>query len=85
VFAGPQVIPEVADDFDKLFFTDSDNPYIEDNELWRVKYSNADLNMVVNGRLMDINGVDKMYKPVSLEYNVPSRHFTAIFNVFVMM
>lgn len=34
---------------------------------------------------MDINGIDKVYKPVEDRYDVYSRHFTAIFNVFVMM
>ncbi|EAS05962.2 calcium-translocating P-type ATPase, PMCA-type protein (macronuclear) [Tetrahymena thermophila SB210] len=85
IFAGPDFIPEYSDDFDHRFIGDKKNPYYSTGEFWRTKYSNPQGTKVVQGRLMDINGVDKMYKPVMDEYNVPSRHFTCIFNVFVMM
>lgn len=47
LFAGPDFIPEYSDDFDKKFFTDSENPYIKTLELWRCKYSNKEMTHVV--------------------------------------
>ncbi|KAL4476839.1 hypothetical protein ABPG72_010676 [Tetrahymena utriculariae] len=85
IFAGPDFLPEYSDDFDHRFYGDTNNPYFSTGEFWRTKYSNPQRTKLVQGRLMDLNGVDKMYQSVYDEYKVPSRHFTCIFNVFVMM
>lgn len=85
VFVGTEFIPETSDSFDDVFMNDSGNPYASTNEHWKVKYATAELNRVANGRLMDINGTDPVYEPAYKKYDVHSRHFTAIFNVFVMM
>lgn len=85
VFLGPQFLPEYSDSFDEKFLKDSGNPYARTGEYWKVKYSSAEMTHVVNGRLMDVNGTDPMYEPAYKKYDVHSRHFTAIFNVFVMM
>lgn len=82
---GDQFIPESADSFDDKFLDDLENPYAKDSMRWKVKYSSSSKTHVVNGRLMDVNGIDPMYKPVFDIYDKHSRHFTAIFNVFVML
>lgn len=85
VFVGTEFLPEYPDAFDEKFMKDPTNPYASTNEHWKVKYATAELNRVTNGRLMDINGTDPVYEPAYKKYDVHSRHFTAIFNVFVMM
>ena len=85
VFAGDKFLPEFRDSFDDKIFFDNKNPYIAIGERWKAKYSDSTLRFVVQGRLDDINGYDELYRPVKKAYDVPSRHFTYIFNVFVMM
>ncbi len=85
LFAGDQFIPEESDDFDKKFFTDPKNPYAKSGELWHVKYSSKDMKYVTQGFLRTIDGKTEKYSLVYDLYSVPSRHFTVIFNTFVMM
>ncbi len=75
VFAGEYFIPEYKDDYDNGKFLN--NP--------GAKWHDATIGGTVrSGRMLKINGDDD-YEPIYDEYKVYSRHFTFIFNTFVMM
>ncbi|CAD8172417.1 unnamed protein product [Paramecium octaurelia] len=89
VFLAPQFIPEYKDGFDdRLDDWLVDNNYNEfpsnlDHPKYNLDYYPEQL-MVRSGRMLTVDGKED-YEPVYREFMVPSRHFTFIFNMFVMM
>lgn len=91
-FAGPAFIPEYEDHFDTvlLAMTTDDETRLRDKGYTGsmglgIKYEDGSLNTVRSGRRFDYSGNDPDYpKTLDKEYS-PSRHFTFIFNAFVMM
>jgi Ca2+ transporting ATPase len=77
VFLGEWFIPESPDQFDDLLGSDN----------LQLKYNAGvvDGGHVVNGRLYSILSSTPQYKTTLDQYGVPSRHFTVVFNSFVMM
>lgn len=74
-FTGEYFIPEYVDSLDSTKFANDPG----------AKWHNGVVGGTVrNGRQHYVNG-DKDYLQVFDEYDVHSRHFTLIFNVFVMM
>jgi Ca2+ transporting ATPase len=75
VFAGEMFIPEYPDDFDNEIGTDLG-----------VKYHNGIVNggTIRSGRAIYVNG-DLDYLPIYEQYHVHSRHYTFVFNTFVML
>ena len=49
------------------------------------KYSNKDRKYIRSGRDKSLDGKTEEYKLVNDTYDIYSRHFTIIFNVFVCM
>lgn len=80
VFKGETFLPEVSDSWDNE---------IKGNKIfgdwWKAKYSNAEMSLVRSGRNMNYDGTTKEYQLVYDEFSQPSRHFTAVFNIFVCM
>lgn len=75
VFAGEKIIPEYVDSLDTTTF--AANP--------EYKWHNGIVGGTVrSGRMKHING-DEDYQPVYDEFRIHSRHYTFIFNTFVMM
>lgn len=75
VFAGEQFIPEFRDSYDNSLFAAHPS--------W--KWNKGILGGTVrSGRLITVSG-DNDYEPIFEETGVYSRHFTFIFNAFVMM
>jgi Ca2+ transporting ATPase len=50
-----------------------------------VRYNDASLSTVTSGREKSYSGLDEQYSLVETIFDTPSRHFTYIFNVFVML
>ena len=50
-----------------------------------MKYSNKEKDLIVSGRFYDYNGYTDKYLTIFNDFNCYSRHFTYVFNVFVMM
>ncbi len=50
-----------------------------------MRYSDASETTVASGRLYDATGAIKRYQCVLDVFEVPSRHFTIIFNTFVLL
>lgn len=75
VFAGDQLIPEYEDSYDTGIFASHPEYKWKDGIIGGT---------VRSGRLNLINGEDD-YAPIYSEYRIFSRHFTFIFNTFVMM
>lgn len=75
VFAGEKFIPEYEDSYDSGIFANHPEYKWHDGVVGGT---------VRSGRLYYFNG-DKDYEAVLEEYGVHSRHFTFIFNAFVMM
>jgi Ca2+ transporting ATPase len=75
VFAGELFIPEFPDDFDAVIGTNLN-----------AKYYNGIVTggTVRSGRDIFVNG-DPDYKPIYEQYRVDSRHYTFVFNTFVML
>lgn len=74
VFTGDQWIPESPDTFDDIIGQDLG-----------AKYANGLINTTVrSGRFKDVSG-GYDYMPIFDKYHTYSRHFTFIFNTFVMM
>lgn len=71
VFAGEQIIPEYADDFDTTAG-------------FQREYKYTDAGMARSGRYVFING-DPDYETILEATDNYSRHFTFVFNAFVMM
>ena len=81
IFDGENFLPEYADDFDARILTSSQsNSAIN----MSYKYSDTGLTKIRSGRYKSLNGLKDEYALVYKEFTVPSRHFTYIFNVFVM-
>lgn len=75
VFLGENFIPETPDDFDNLIAPN-----------FSYKYKGGVVGgTVASGRLWGIFSNKKDYAIAMAEYGVPSRHFTVVFNSFVMM
>jgi Ca2+ transporting ATPase len=75
IFAGEHIIPEYEDSYDTTIF--AAHP--------EYKWADGIIGGTVrSGRLRHING-DEDYQQVYLQYRIFSRHFTFIFNTFVMM
>jgi Ca2+ transporting ATPase len=75
VFAGEKIIPEYVDSFDTTTF--AANP--------EYKWHNGIVGGTVrSGRMKYVNGDDD-YQPVYDKLRIHSRHYTFIFNTFVMM
>lgn len=79
-FAGEFFLPEYKDDFDSS--TDlGDIMFVN-----VYKYSDADHTLVHSGRLRTYSGQDDDYsEKLAFDEFTPSRHFTMVFNVFVML
>lgn len=77
VFLGEWFLPEFPDDFDSLLGSSS----------LQCKYNGGvvDGGKVASGRLYGVFSSVPQYKSVLELYRVPSRHFTIVFNTFVMM
>lgn len=43
------------------------------------------MKLVTIGRLKGYDGIEKLYMSVEKIFRIPSRHYTYIFNVFVML
>ena len=88
IFLAPDFVPEYSDAFDTRISEWSSNTNNTDivTKLYHPKY-NLDYYpeqlMIRSGRMLTVAGDD--YEPVYREFMVPSRHFTFIFNMFVMM
>lgn len=52
---------------------------------YRVRYSDESMKLVTIGRLKGYDGIEKLYMSVEKLFRIPSRHYTYIFNVFVML
>jgi Ca2+ transporting ATPase len=51
-----------------------------------VRYLNSDMKMVTSGRKKNYDGIEKLYYEVEKLFSkAPSRHFTYVFNIFVML
>lgn len=75
VFSGEKWIPEARDEYD-------DKEFLGKPEL---KWHNGEIGGTVrSGRFYQLNGDEDFY-PIHKEYNMYSRHFTFVFNTFVMM
>lgn len=75
VFAGEKFIPESVDSFDTGVF--ANHP--------EYKWSDGIIGGTIrSGRMRTISG-EHDYYPIFAEYKIVSRHFTFIFNTFVMM
>ena len=75
IFAGEYIIPEYVDKYDSTLF--ASNP----EHKWLDGIVGG---TVRSGRLKMVDGSDD-YMPVYEEFQLYSRHFTFIFNAFVMM
>ncbi len=74
LFLGQHIIPEQVDEFDSVIGFDL-----------QAKYQDGVVGgTVVNGCFYDLGG-DPKYEPTFHKYGVYSRHFTFIFNSFVML
>lgn len=76
VFIGDQFIPEYPGSYDEKYFAD----HLD----WKYKDGVILNGHVRSGRFNYLNG-DKDYKIVYENLHIFSRHFTFIFNTFVMM
>lgn len=75
IFSGETFIPEYVDSFDSTIF--AAHP--------EYKWANGVVGGTVrSGRFFTISGITD-YEPIFLEFGTYSRHFTFIFNTFVMM
>lgn len=74
MFSGHLIIPEYADEFDNLIGNDLNAKY----------YMGQSEGTVANGMFYTLSGEDN-YITYFNKYKVHSRHFTFIFNTFVMM
>lgn len=72
IFLADRFIPEYPGAYDQTYFAG------------RPEYKYTIMGTVRSGRLNYING-DKDYYPIFTELHIYSRHFTFIFNTFVMM
>ena len=52
---------------------------------YKVRYSDEPMKLVTIGRLKGYDGIEKLYMSVEKIFRTPSRHYTYIFNVFVML
>jgi len=53
---------------------------------YKVRYSDESMKLVTIGRLKGYDGIEKLYMSVEKAFSgVPSRHYTYIFNIFVML
>lgn len=75
-FAGETFLPEYPDYLDTYL--------VSKNMPASTKYGDADKTLVCNGRYKSLDGKVKEYEDKFLQVG-PSRHFTYIFNIFVMM
>ncbi len=75
VFAGEHIIPESADDFDVLLGSSK----------LGYKYKDGIVGGTVRSGRMYLIGNGEDYMTVWKTYHLYSRHFTFIFNTFVMM
>ena len=50
-----------------------------------IRYSDSSMKFVTSGRLKAINGLTNNYNVIERKFKTPSRHYTYIFNTFVMM
>ncbi len=75
VFAGEEFIPEYEDSYDTTIFAAHPEYKWEDGIIGGT---------VRSGRFKFVNG-EKDYQDVFLAHRIFSRHFTFIFNTFVMM
>ena len=71
LFTGEYIIPEFADDYDT-------------SDGFQTSYKYTETGMARSGRMIYIDGTDD-YQSIYDTTSVYSRHFTFIFNVFVMM
>lgn len=87
VFGGESFLPEYEDALDKKIplITQTISGIVVPKYDYRVKYSDADMTLVTSGRKVSFDGkTDEYSNKVFLDVG-PSRHFTYIFNIFVMM
>ncbi|EGR33929.1 hypothetical protein IMG5_030810 [Ichthyophthirius multifiliis] len=79
-FAGEMFLPEYKDDFDNS----TDSKYV--NYVNQYKYSDPEKKLMHSGRLRSYDGKEDDYSK-DFAYNdiTPSRHFTFLFNTFVML
>ncbi|EGR33372.1 hypothetical protein IMG5_055150 [Ichthyophthirius multifiliis] len=83
VFNGENFIPEKGDNFDQVI---KQNKIKEFKLQWYLaKYSDNRRIYVRSGRERSLNGLQKEYLLVQDAYDMYSRHFTCIFNVFVWL
>lgn len=53
---------------------------------YMVRYSDSTLKYVTTGRAKGYDGIEKLYYAVEKTFSgAPSRHYTYIFNIFVML
>ncbi|EAR94179.2 calcium-translocating P-type ATPase, PMCA-type protein (macronuclear) [Tetrahymena thermophila SB210] len=79
-FAGEYFIPEYSDDFDTSTRPE-DIVFVQN-----YKYSNSEKTLAHSGRLRTYSGdADDYSKKLALENCTPSRHFTVLFNTFVLL
>lgn len=71
LFAGDKFIPEERDQFELQF------PFS--------KFSNPEKTLIVSGRYFSYDGKVPEYINIFKNTDVPSRHFTIIFNTFILM
>jgi Ca2+ transporting ATPase len=76
VFLGEHFIPESPDDFDVIITPNMQYKYFD---------GVVDNGFVVSGRLFEIFSSTPSYQTIYDQFKVPSRHFTVVFNTFVMM
>lgn len=58
--------------------------YIE-KRFYRIRYHTDELKTIVSGREVSYNGMHSEYEVIFEIFDTPSRHFTFMFNLFVMM
>jgi hypothetical protein len=52
---------------------------------YRIRYRTPELNFVVSGREVSYNGLHEEYEVIYEVFDIYSRHFTFMFNLFVML
>lgn len=52
---------------------------------YAIMFHDEEMKTVTSGRFRSYSGFEKQYENVEDIFDVPSRHFTYIFNVFVLM
>lgn len=88
LFGGEYFLPEYSDSWDddlkKKILTDK-KFQARYQYWWQAKYNDDTLSKIVPGRALSYDGLTEEYKFMEREYAYPSRHFTYIFVVFVLM